>query len=86
MSNEAANKCRTAIQLHSPHASTGKPSPHGALGIAGDAPAPPPELLPPEPPLDPELLVPLPELLVPLPVGLGDGPVSPQYPGSWVQT
>jgi hypothetical protein len=34
----------------------GKPSPHGALGIDGGAPAPPPELLPPEPPLDAELL------------------------------
>ena len=65
----------------------GKPSPHGALGIAGGAPAPPPELLPPEPPLDAELLVPLPELLVPPPVVvLGDAPVSLQYVGSWVQT
>jgi hypothetical protein len=65
----------------------GKPSPHGALGIAGGAPAPPPELLPPEPPLDAELLVPLPELLVPLPaIVLGDAPVSLQYVGSWVQT
>ena len=50
----------------------GKPSPHGALGIDGGAPAPPLELLP---------------LLVPLPVVvLGDAPVSLQYVGSWVQT
>jgi hypothetical protein len=35
----------------------GKPLPHGALGIDGGAPAPPLELLPPEPPLDAELLV-----------------------------
>ena len=41
----------------------GKPSPHGALGIDGGAPAPEPpplELPPPEPPLDAELFVPLP--------------------------
>ena len=49
------------IQLHSPHASIGEPSPHGALGIDGGAPAPAPplelpplELPPPEPPLDAE--------------------------------
>jgi hypothetical protein len=58
----------------------GKPSPHGALGIAGAAPAPPPELLPPEPPLDAELLVTLPVVV------LGEAPVSLQYVGSWVQT
>ena len=58
----------------------GKPSPHGALGIDGDAPAPPLELLPPEPPLDAELLVPLPVVV------LDDAPVSLQYVGSWVQT
>ena len=48
------------IQLQPPQASMGKPSPHGALGIDGGAPAPPLELPPPEPPLDAELLVPLP--------------------------
>jgi hypothetical protein len=63
----------------------GKPSPHGALGIAGVAPAPPLELLPPEPPppeppLDAEVLVPLPVVV------LGDPPMSLQYVGSWVQT
>jgi hypothetical protein len=64
----------------------GKPSPHGALGIDGGAPAPapplellPPELPPPELPLDAELLVPLPVVV------LGDAPVSLQYVGSWVQ-
>lgn len=36
-------------QLHSPHASVGKPSPHGELGIAGGAPEP-------EPPVADELL------------------------------
>jgi hypothetical protein len=56
----------------------GKPSPHGALGIDGGAPAPPLEMLPPEPPLDAELLVPLPVVV------LGDAPVSLQYVGSWV--
>ena len=75
----APRKCRTAIQLQSPHASMGKPSPHGALGIDGGAPAPPLELPPPEPPLDAELLVPLPVVV------LGDAPVSLQYVGSWVQ-
>ena len=55
----------------------GKPSPHGALGIDGGAPAPPLELLPPEPPLDAELLVSLPVVV------LGDAPVSLQYVGSW---
>jgi hypothetical protein len=65
-----------------PHASMGKPSPHGALGIDGGAPAPAPplELPPPEPPLDAELLVPLPVVV------LGPAPVSLQYVGSWVQT
>jgi hypothetical protein len=60
----------------------GKPSPHGALGIDGGAPAPAPplELPPPEPPLDAELLVPLPVVV------LGSAPVSLQYVGSWVQT
>jgi len=79
-------KCRTAIQLQSPQASIGKPSPHGALGIdvAPPAPAPPLELPPlelppPEPPFDVELLVP------PLVVVLGDAPMSLQYCGSWVQ-
>jgi hypothetical protein len=48
------------------------------LGIAGVAPAPPLEL-PPEAPLDAELLVPLPVVV------LGDAPVSLQYVGSWVQ-
>jgi hypothetical protein len=69
----------------------GKPSPHGALGIDGGAPAPVPplELPPPERPL-PELPLPeLPldaELLAPLPVVvLGDAPVSLQYVGSWAQ-
>ena len=59
----------------------GKPSPHGALGIDGGAPAPAPplELPPPEPPLDAELLVPLPVVVL-------DAPVSLQYAGSWVQT
>jgi hypothetical protein len=57
----------------------GKPSPHGALGIDGGAPAPPLELPPPEPPLDAELLVPLPVVVL-------DAPVSLQYAGSWVQT
>ena len=70
------------IQLHSPQASMGKPSPHGALGIAGAAaPAPPlelppPEPPPPEPPLDAEPLVPLPVVV------LVDAPVSLQYVGS----
>jgi hypothetical protein len=73
------------IQLQPPQASTGKPSPHGALGIADGPPAPAPELplpelLPlPEPPLDAELLVPLPVVV------LGVAPVSLQYVGSWVQ-
>ena len=53
----------------------GKPSPHGALGIDGGAPAPPLELPPPEPPLDAELLVPLPVVVL-------DAPVSLQYVGS----
>ena len=57
----------------------GKPSPHRALGIDRGAPAPPLELLPPEPPLDAELLVPLPVVVL-------DAPVSLQYAGSWVQT
>ena len=68
-----------AHQLHPPHASMGKPSPHGLLGTAGGPPAPAPELPPPELPLDAELLVPL---LVVVPV---DAPVSLQYVGSWVQ-
>ena len=82
----APRKCRTAIQLQSPQASMGKPSPHGALGIDVGPPAPAPplelpplELPPPEPPLDVELLVP------PLVVVLGDAPMSLQYVGSWVQ-
>jgi hypothetical protein len=55
----------------------GKPSPHGALGIAGAAaPAPPLELPPPEPPLDAEPLVPLPVVV------LVDAPMSLQYVGS----
>jgi hypothetical protein len=73
------------IQLHSPHASIGEPSPHGALGIDGGAPAPAPpfELPPPEPPPEPPLDV---EPLVPLPVVvLVDAPMSLQYVGSWVQ-
>jgi hypothetical protein len=75
-----------AIQLHVPHASTGMPSPHGELGIAGVELAPPPELPPlelppPEPPLDAELLVPLPVVAV-LWVA---APVSSQYAGSAVQ-
>jgi len=59
----------------------GKPSPHGALGMDGGAPAPAPplELPPPEPPFDVELLVP------PLVVVLGDAPMSLQYVESWVQ-
>jgi hypothetical protein len=62
----------------------GKPSPHGALGIAGGPLAPAPELPrpeppPPEPPLDVELPVPLPAVV--LDVAL----VSLQYVGSWVQ-
>jgi hypothetical protein len=75
------------FQLQPPQASTGKPSPHEALGIADGPPAPAPELplplpeLPPlpEPPLDAELLVPLPVVV------LGVAPVSLQYVGSWVQ-
>jgi hypothetical protein len=60
----------------------GKPSPHGALGIAGAAAqAPPlelplPEPPPPEPPLDAEPLVPLPVVV------LVDAPMSLQYVGS----
>jgi hypothetical protein len=79
-------KCRTAIQLQSPQASIGKPSPHGAVGIDVGPPAPAPplelpplELPPPEPPFDVELLVP------PLVVVLGDAPMSLQYVESWVQ-
>jgi hypothetical protein len=71
------------IQLHSPHASIGEPSPHGALGIDGGAPAPAPalelpplELPPPEPPLDAELPV------APPVVVLGEAPMSLQYVGS----
>ena len=75
----APRQRRTATQLHSRHASIGKPSPHGALGIDGDAPAPPLELPPPELPLDAELLAP------PRVVVLGDAPMSLQYVGSWVQ-
>jgi hypothetical protein len=66
------------IQLHPPHASTGKTSPHGELGIAGGPPAPAPELPlldpelpPPEPPLDTEALAPPPVVvLVVAPVSL----------------
>jgi hypothetical protein len=65
----------------------GKPSPHGALGIAGAAAQapplelpppepPPPEPPPPEPPLDAEPLVPLPVVV------LVDAPMSLQYVGS----
>jgi hypothetical protein len=70
-----------AFQLQPPQASTGKPSPHGVLGTDGVAPAPPlelplPELLPPEPPFDAELLAPLPVVM------LVDAPMSLQYAGS----
>jgi len=63
------------IQLHSPHASIGEPSPQGVLGIdrGAPAPAPPLELPPPEPPLDVEPLVPLPVVV------LVDAPMSLQY-------
>jgi hypothetical protein len=80
-----ARKCRACgrIQLQPPQASTGKPSPHAALGIDSGAPAPapplelpPPELLPPEPPLDAELLAPLPVVV------LVDAPMSLQYAAS----
>jgi hypothetical protein len=78
-----ARKCRACgrIQLQLPQASTGKPSPHGVLGTDGVVPAPPlelplPELLPPEPPFDAELLAPLPVVV------LVDAPMSLQYAGS----
>ena len=82
----AQRRAAAAIQLHVPHASTGMPSPHGELGIAGVELAPPPELPPlelppPEPPLDAELLVPLPVVVV-LCIA---APVSSQYVGSSVQ-
>jgi hypothetical protein len=68
-------------QLHAPHASTGEPSPHGEVGIAGVAPVPPPELPPPEllpaePPLDAELAAPVPAVVV-----LSVAPVPLQYVG-----
>jgi hypothetical protein len=79
------NSDRTAPargQLQAPHASMGEPSPHCALGKAGVALAPPPELPlpeppPPEPTLDAELPAPLPVVVV-----LCEAPVSLQYVGS----